>query len=158
MEEVKKAVEEKTGQKSTRRQRPIRAKTIPIKKITKETIKIGKMIYPVTDHHKPVTRAQCANGERPCPFVSCKYHLYLDVNPDTGSIKINFPDTEVWDLEETCALDISKRGGVTLEEVGIIMNLTRERVRQLEMSGLTKLGNVDNEHGTDLYGFYLDEK
>jgi hypothetical protein len=144
--------------RSTRRQRPIRAKTIPLKKITKQTINIGRMLYPEMDHNKPVMRSECAQGERPCPFVSCKYHLYLDVNPDTGSIKLNFPDSEVWELQETCALDIAKRGGVTLEEVGSIMNLTRERVRQLEMSGLTKLTTVDEDHGTDLYGFYLDEK
>jgi len=58
--------------------------------------------------------------------------LYLDVNERTGSIKLNFPDLEVWELPETCALDIADRGGITLEEVGEIMNLTRERIRQLE--------------------------
>ena len=67
--------------------------------------------------------------------MACKYHLYLDVNPETGSIKMNFPDLEPWELEETCALDIAERGGVTLEEVGAILNLTRERVRQVEVSG-----------------------
>ena len=72
-------------------------------------------------------------------FVSCKHHLYLDVNPQTGSIKLNFPDKEVWDLSETCALDVAERGGMTLEEVGEILNLTRERVRQLEATGLQKL-------------------
>ena len=76
---------------------------------------------------------------RPCPWVSCKHHLYLDVNPETGSIKINFPDLESWELAETCALDVAERGGITLEEVGEIMNLTRERIRQVEVRGLLKL-------------------
>ena len=40
---------------------------------------------------------------------------------------------------ETCALDIADRGGITLEEVGEIMNLTRERIRQVEVRGLLKL-------------------
>ncbi|HTQ43297.1 MAG TPA: sigma factor-like helix-turn-helix DNA-binding protein, partial [Polyangiaceae bacterium] len=31
------------------------------------------------------------------------------------------------------------RGGTTLEEVGAIMNLTRERIRQVEVKGLAKL-------------------
>src|SRR5690242_4638453 len=44
---------------------------------------------------KPKTRAECVNGPRPCLFVSCKYNLYLDVNPETGSIKLNFPDKEI---------------------------------------------------------------
>jgi hypothetical protein len=88
---------------------------------------------------RPRSRADCANGPRPCMFISCKHHLYLDVNPSTGSIKLNFPDKEVWDLADTCALDVADRGGITLEEVGSIMNLTRERIRQVETRGLLKL-------------------
>jgi len=88
---------------------------------------------------RPRSRADCANGPRPCMFISCKHHLYLDVNPSTGSIKLNFPDREIWELDETCALDVADRGGITLEEVGSIMNLTRERIRQVETRGLLKL-------------------
>ncbi len=88
---------------------------------------------------RPRTRADCVNGPRPCLFVSCKHNLYLDVNPETGSIKLNFPDKEIWELEHTCALDVAEKGGITLEEVGAIMNLTRERIRQVETRGLAKL-------------------
>jgi hypothetical protein len=88
---------------------------------------------------RPRSRADCASGPRPCMFISCKHHLYLDVNPSTGSIKLNFPDKEIWEMEETCALDVADRGGITLEEVGAIMNLTRERIRQVETRGLLKL-------------------
>ena len=88
---------------------------------------------------RPKTRADCINGPRPCLFVSCKHNLYLDVNPETGSIKLNFPDKEIWELAHTCALDVADQGGVTLEEVGDIMNLTRERIRQVETRGLMKL-------------------
>ena len=61
------------------------------------------------------------------------------MNPETKSIKFNFPGKEVWELRETCALDVADKGGVTLEEVGAIMNLTRERIRQVEMRALQKL-------------------
>jgi len=91
------------------------------------------------DSMRPRTRADCMNGPRPCLFVSCKHNLYLDVNPETGSIKLNFPDKEIWELEYTCALDVAEKGGITLEEVGTIMNLTRERIRQVETRGLMKL-------------------
>jgi hypothetical protein len=87
----------------------------------------------------PATRAECENGPRPCPHVSCKFHLYLDVNPETGSIKLNFPHLEPWELTESCALDVAERGGITLEEVGTIVNLTRERVRQVEVRATAKL-------------------
>ncbi len=88
---------------------------------------------------RPKTRADCISSQRPCLFVSCKHNLYLDVNPETGSIKLNFPDKEIWDLPYTCALDVAEKGGITLEEVGEIMNLTRERIRQVETRGLIKL-------------------
>ena len=91
------------------------------------------------DANRPRTRADCINGPRPCLFVSCKHNLYLDVNPETGSIKLNFPDKEIWELEHTCALDVAEKGGITLEEVGEILNLTRERIRQVEVRGLLKL-------------------
>lgn len=97
---------------------------------------------------RPKTRADCVNGPRPCLFVSCKHHLYLDVNPATGSVKLNFPDKEIWELPHTCALDVADQGGITLEEVGDIMNLTRERVRQVEALGLSKLrAATDGEDG-----------
>ena len=97
------------------------------------------MLYPETDYYKPATRAECAEGARPCPYVSCQHHLFLDVSSRTGAIKLNFPDLEVWEMNESCALDIADRGGTTLEDVGAIMNLTRERIRQVEVKALAKL-------------------
>lgn len=88
---------------------------------------------------RPKTRGDCVDGPRPCPWVSCKYHLYLSVNPENGSIVINFPDHEPWEIKDSCALDVAGRGGITLEEVGEITNLTRERIRQVEVRGLIKL-------------------
>lgn len=122
-----------------RRTRP-RSKTIAMKRLTREELRVGAMMYPPVDVPRPTTREQCRSEEmRPCPWVACKHHLYLDINPETGSIKINFPDLEPWELQHTCALDVAERGGITLEEVGEIMNLTRERIRQVEVRGLLKL-------------------
>ena len=127
-------------QRRSRRKREVRARTISVKRMTKRELELGRMLYPdVEDVVKPKTRVECSNGERPCPFVSCKHHLYLDVSAKTGAIKLNFPDLEVWEMTETCALDVADRGGTTLEEVGAIMNLTRERIRQVEVKGLAKL-------------------
>ncbi len=127
-------------QRRSRRKRDVRARTISVKRMTKRELELGRMLYPdVEDVIKPKLREDCAQGERPCPFVSCKHHLYLDVSARTGAIKLNFPDLEVWEMTETCALDVADRGGTTLEEVGAIMNLTRERIRQVEVKGLAKL-------------------
>jgi hypothetical protein len=121
-----------------RRTRP-RSKTIAMKRLTREELRVGALMYPPVDIPRPTTREQCKEDVRPCPWVACKHHLYLDINPETGSIKINFPDLEPWELKHTCALDVAERGGITLEEVGEIMNLTRERIRQVEVRGLLKL-------------------
>lgn len=126
-------------QRRSRRKRAVRARTISVKRMTKRELELGRLLYPEVEMEKPRTRAECASGARPCPFVSCKHHLYLDVSARTGAIKLNFPDLEVWDMTETCALDVADRGGTTLEEVGAIMNLTRERIRQVEVKGLAKL-------------------
>jgi len=129
-------------QRRSRRKREIRARTISVKRMTKRELEIGRLLYPEHDYEKPKMRSECVDGARPCPFVSCKHHLYLDVNPETGSIKLNFPDLEVWDMADTCSLDVADRGGITLEEVGEILNLTRERIRQVEVRGLLKLKMV----------------
>lgn len=127
----------------------VRASTISIKRLSKRELERGRMEYPESETtaliERPKTRGDCLHGahaQRPCIFAGCKHHLYLDVNEETGSIKVNFPDLEVWDLPETCALDIADRGGITLEEVGEIMNLTRERIRQLETRGIARLASL----------------
>jgi hypothetical protein len=122
-----------------RRRSRTRARTISIRRLSKAELNRGRMLYPEEEYWRPRTRTECVDMERPCPFVSCKYHLYIDVHPVRGSIKLNFPDVDVWEMTETCSLDIADRGGITLEEVGEIMNLTRERVRQVETTGLAKL-------------------
>jgi hypothetical protein len=123
----------------SRRTRP-RSKTIALKRLTRAELARGAEMYPpVEDVERPRTREDCRDAPRPCPWVACKHHLYLDINPRTGSIKINFPDLEPWELAHTCALDVADGGGLTLEEIGLITNLTRERVRQVEVRGLLTL-------------------
>ncbi len=126
-------------QRRSRRKRDVRARTISVKRMTKRELEIGRLLYPESGYWKPRTRAECADGPRPCPYVSCKHHLYIDVSPRTGAIKLNFPDLDVWEMTESCALDVADRGGTTLEDVGAIMNLTRERIRQVEVKALAKL-------------------
>jgi hypothetical protein len=131
-------------QKRSRRKRDVRARTISVKRMTKRELEIGRMLFPETTHWKPRNRAECIEAPRPCPFVSCQHHLYIDVSSKTGAIKLNFPDLEVWEMGESCALDIADRGGTTLEDVGAIMNLTRERIRQVEVKALAKLEALKN--------------
>jgi hypothetical protein len=134
-----------------RRTRP-RSKTIAMKQLTRAERELYALLYPIGDaaeyeEQRPRTRAECRGHEGPCPWVSCKHHLYLDINPLTGSIKLNFPDLEPWELQDTCALDVAEAGALTLEQVGAVTNLTRERVRQVESIGLAKLSGSARRHG-----------
>ncbi|MEO8550028.1 MAG: hypothetical protein ABI678_08640, partial [Kofleriaceae bacterium] len=70
-----------------RRTRP-RSKTIAMKRLTREELRQGALMYPPVDIPRPSTREECRGEMRPCPWVACKHHLYLDINPETGSIKI----------------------------------------------------------------------
>ena len=118
------------------------------------------------DHARPATYGQCdswdvgdGNGptrlgiDTPCPFVGCKHHLYLD-RAMGASFKINFPDLDFDELDQTCALRVAdatvvredERGvsdrtedHITLLSVGQLLNLTRERVRQMQIKALAKI-------------------
>ena len=96
-------------------------------------------------HERVRTRGQCLGGLRPCPFVSCKWHLYLDIIR-YHKIKINHESEGEEDIAdvllrmpETCALDVADRGPHTLNDIGIYMGLTRERIRQIEAKAIRKL-------------------
>jgi sigma-70-like protein len=119
-----------------------RARTIPPAPLTRdERLKGEETSYPDVD--RPRTRGDCSGQPRPCPWISCSHHLYLDANPKTGAIKLNFPALEVWEMTESCSLDVADRGGITLEDVGRIFNLTRERIRQVEVMGLERIRDDD---------------
>jgi hypothetical protein len=124
---------------SRARTREIKPHTIRMDRVPLRDIRRERMLYPVSERELPETRAECIDAPRPCPYVSCQYHLYLDVSEHTGSIQFNFPDLDVSEMKESCALDVADREGATLEEVGEYMNVTRERIRQLEVKALAKV-------------------
>lgn len=87
---------------------------------------------------RPRKRAECCEGPRPCPFVGCRHHLYLEVS-DSGSIRIAFPHLSPDQLTESCSLDVADRGPQTLESIAVVSNVTRERVRQIEVRALINI-------------------
>jgi hypothetical protein len=104
-------------------------------------------------HERVRTRGECQGGFRPCPFVSCKWHLYLDLKKK-GGFKINHPPKDgetvvdvLLRMPDTCALDVADRGPHTLEDVGNRFGLTRERIRQIQEISFRK---IRTEEGSSL--------
>lgn len=127
------------------RKREVRSLTISVDRLPARDLKWDRAMLAQLDElegpvpERPKTRSECATVARPCLFVSCKYNLYVDVNPMNGAIKLNFPDLEPCEMGESCALDLADQGGMNLEDVGAAMNLTRERIRQYEVVALRKM-------------------
>lgn len=158
---------------------PIRWRILPIlqdgcrsmgtKKITKRE-RATFVPYPKYIR-RPKTRGDCLKMPRPCPFVTCRHHLLLDVNPESGAIWMNHPGVELEELEDTCSLDVADRyeaEGITSEHVGLLIGTTPERARQIDigarqevrskLTGELAVEGSDDDSITD-YGseFYEDE-
>ena len=89
---------------------------------------------------RPKTRADCAKGARPCPWVGCRHHLFTEVRVN-GTIAYPY-GTEVDALEhmpQSCSLDVAEQGGATWEEVGDAMNCSMQMTRLIETAALAKL-------------------
>ncbi len=105
----------------------------------------------------------------------------LDVNPNTGSIKINGHDRVIIQerltdgqsevridtivdriSEQTkahCALDVIDvlDDRITLDEVGGLLHITRERVRQIQDQALQRIEFSDTDTGSTLKGLLSDD-
>jgi len=135
-----------TVHRPSRRRTGTRGETIAISRWSVRELRAGVAEYPVAEtasYDRPRVRLDClpggCNEARPCPWVSCRHHLALGVDEHNGNIKLNFPDVDIECMNETCALDVADRGGETLDGVGERLNLTRERVRQLELEAFVVL-------------------
>jgi len=112
--------------------------------LTPEELEAGEDLADYQGEGFPRTRAECKEIPRPCPYVRCRYHLYLDVRQETRfqAIRINFPHLEgPEEMTFSCALDEAGAhpDGLTLDLLAQRLNVTRERVRQLEESAVRKL-------------------
>ena len=122
-----------------------RAINVNTKRISKRDLLKGLVEFPrgiELSYARPRTRGDCLQGnnvQRPCPFASCKHHLGLGVDSGNGTIRLTYGQVEIWELRETCTLDVADEGGITLEETASLLNLTRERCRQIEVSAMKKL-------------------
>ena len=84
------------------------------------------------------TRAACLSGVRPCPWVRCRHHLYLEVRPN-GSLHFPFGEVELDELRDTCALDVADRGRQSLSATAEAMGLSKASALNIEGRALMHL-------------------
>lgn len=92
----------------------------------------------IVQYRRPITREECAQIPRPCPFIGCRHHLYLD-ETEAGNVYLNFPDTPLLEMKHSCALDLADKGPWSLRETSQILGLTPERIRQIETGVIERL-------------------
>lgn len=106
--------------------------------------KIAEYITNYGDGIRPTVRGECYHFNI-CPFVTCRYHLYLDVD-EYGNIIYNYPGKQPYELEETCALKVADersgtgpQGKLSLNEIVKIMGLSKEGIRQIAVRAMKKI-------------------
>lgn len=90
-----------------------------------------------------------------CPWYGCRHHLGITVNDATGSIELL---EGVDDGRGSCSLELAAQGARTLEEVGELDGVTRERVRQMEVLGVERWRRHALEAGVEPPGEDLPEE
>jgi hypothetical protein len=78
-----------------------------------------------------VTGGKCMAKTEPCMVEHCRHHLYSDMKPEQIELSTK--------PKVRCTLKLGNCGGMTLSEVGAMMGLTRERIRQIECRALIHL-------------------
>ena len=98
---------------------------------------------PVLDDVVPLTRAECPAATEPCGHVLCRHHLWVDDRRTcTGSPRS--VQSQAWgDPRQTCSLRVAELGPQTMEIVGVVLGLSRERVRQLEVAAIEQVRERD---------------
>jgi hypothetical protein len=115
----------------------------------------------------PDTRGDCRDGVRPCPLVSCRHHLLLDVSEDGRLLLTRDLDEDDADsivdalatMPETCSLDVADRGECTSEVTARMLGLGVNAIEKLQIgaSRAVRASGMEfdeREHPEDFYVRY----
>lgn len=86
-----------------------------------------------------ITGGACRRADGQCDVKLCRWSLLTSRPGRQGGHKSGVVQRRLPVLHETCVLDAADRGGMSLDEIGERLGLTRERVRQIEVAAIAKL-------------------
>lgn len=89
---------------------------------------------------RPLYRGECETVPRPCPWIGCRHHMGItEYRRENGSLRIATDDPTTLDPAASCSLDLAELGGMTLQQVGDALGITRERARQIQAAAERKI-------------------
>ena len=104
-----------------------------------------EVVFPIVPdvferYPKPRCRDDCLGLPRPCPYVSCWWHTYLDLKPN-GEVVYNWGNRPVEDIPYwgSCVLDLADGGGIEEEELSEVLGMEIGAFRRFYESILRKL-------------------
>lgn len=89
----------------------------------------------------PTTRSECLQGPRPCPFISCQWHLWRLHKAVAPIVRRSNPDEAVdavLAMPETCALDLSDKPH-QYREIAEVLGVSHQAVFDVEQHARAKL-------------------
>lgn len=111
---------------------------------------------------RPVTRGDCSQVPRPCPFLTCKWNNYIDIQ-ENGNLRFNFPDLEPDEMPSdlSCTLDIIDTYDVigappTIDLVGLVTGSCADSVRAAVFRSLDFMAMSTRVEKHKTYHDYVD--
>lgn len=116
--------------------------------------KKAQKLLPVIGMHfeKPISRSDCVDAERPCPWVSCRYHMAHRLGSGHANrptvrdgsedphLDILDPDKWATELPVSCMLDITDRGlPVSADECSEVMGISAHQVRKIAAKAVGRM-------------------
>lgn len=130
--------------------------TLQLQRTSKKDLFAGQKRYPLRDRTlppRPRTWGECqarglGTAESPCAYVSCRYHLAIDVTP-SGGITLNRPAEEPQAAPQTCTLRVVEAhpGGLDHYTIADILNITHQGVSRMEVHALGRLAEACRRAG-----------
>lgn len=109
---------------------------------SRKSLPMGELLQLLTKAGTlPRNRCECDTLPRPCPNLGCKFHLWID-HKEFARLLASLATGKVNELPPSCVLDVAQEGEHSTEEVGAILGLTGERVRQIEKHSLGRLNSA----------------
>lgn len=97
---------------------------------------------------RPTKRSECPPPGNLCPWVSCRYHLQVDVVNHSGGGKrvILRSDPDTWtESTQTCALDMADQGANEWTAISAIYNRPPNKTKRDDLPKRNNRGEADRQ-------------